>query len=643
MNRKRITILSICTMAAMVMPLCGLHGISAVLAAESSAVNSGHTAYNGMVDLGQGDAEIMIIGNNGQSLSGKCFEMFQLFNAEKAENNESVNYTFNEKYKQALQNVTSNAMGKDENTEQDALQITEYQVIDYIQSLSSEISEKADTEQKSEGYYSQFRYFVEDLRDEIKSSGLSGEYIYVDSADTDNTVTVSGLQYGYYVIDEVSGSDADGGEWYASALCMVDTASPSASIHIKSDYPDVTKKIKEDDGADSIGGDGWNDIGDYEIGQIIPFKFESLICNMNGYDTYYYAWHDQMDEALTFQNDKNRIQIIISNGKKEYSLKSDEYNVITDPACMDSGDTFMIEIDDIKQIADREFDKKNHLGHNDYSGITVTLIYEAVLNDLAADRTGRPGFENNVRLEFSNDADVQGKGETGYTPWDTVVCFTFQLCGSKINEAGLPLEGAGFRLYSDEECRNEVFVKAKPNESGSYIVINRDSLGGEDHTGGSVPEEAAEMCSSEDGNFTIYGLDQGIYYLKETSAPAGYRQLTEPVVLTVSPQYTSGRNNYVPGEGATSAILKELKAEAHISEFYEGLRSVEEVTLNTDEEEGTIELSVINRTGSRLPVTGSAAMPALMGTGAVLVCGTFFWNRKRSNEREKQNRTRRTL
>ena len=50
--------------------------------------------------------------------------------------------------------------------------------------------------------------------------------------------------------------------------------------------------------------DGWNDIGDYEIGQTAPYKFESTIPNMNGYDTYYYAWHDKMDEALTSMQTK---------------------------------------------------------------------------------------------------------------------------------------------------------------------------------------------------------------------------------------------------------------------------------------------------------------------------------------------------
>ena len=46
------------------------------------------------------------------------------------------------------------------------------------------------------------------------------------------------------------------------------------------------------------------------------------------------------------------------------------------------------------------------------NGQTVTLTYNATLNDKAAENTGRPGFENDVRLEFSNDADSEGEGKT---------------------------------------------------------------------------------------------------------------------------------------------------------------------------------------------------------------------------------------
>lgn len=41
---------------------------------------------------------------------------------------------------------------------------------------------------------------------------------------------------------------------------------------------------------------------------------------MNGYKTYYYAWHDKMDKALTFQPESVKITISDEKGKS-YTLK----------------------------------------------------------------------------------------------------------------------------------------------------------------------------------------------------------------------------------------------------------------------------------------------------------------------------------
>ena len=71
---------------------------------------------------------------------------------------------------------------------------------------------------------------------------------------------------------------------------------------------------------------------------------------MNGYSSYYYAWHDKMDKALTFHNNKKEISIVISKGDKSYTVKDSEYNVITSGDSLEEGDTFKIEIKDIKSI-----------------------------------------------------------------------------------------------------------------------------------------------------------------------------------------------------------------------------------------------------------------------------------------------------
>lgn len=616
----------------------GLMLSTPVLASENgevSLMNAGDLVVNkGFLDFGKGTASITIQGNDGQSLIGKRFEVFQLFNAENSEGSESVNYTFNSKYENAVKKVVAEKLGKQQS------EVTEYMVMDYIQTLNNNRVEGSTTEQQEEGTYSAFRYFVEDVRTAIKESGISGDFVYVASTDNYNRIKLANLPYGYYIIDEVSEHDENNGQYYASSLCIVNTANPTATVNIKSDYPSIIKKILEDDNQAAIGaeGNGWNDIADYEIGQTVPFRYQSTISDMNGYDGYYYAFHDSMDEELTFHNDKKQIGITIQKGDRSYTLKNEEYNIVTEGDKLDEGDTFMIEIEDIKAIIDREFsDTIDELGHNDYSGMTVTLTYNATLNDLASDDTGRPGFENDVRLEFSNDSDSNDTESTGYTPWDTVVCFTYKINGLKTNNYDRELAGAKFRLYSDAECKNEVYVKAKAgSEDNGYIVVNRDSAGGDDHTGGTAPAEAVEMVSDSRGNFTIYGLDQGTYYLKETDAPDGYRQILDPIVLTLTPTFTDQRDSYVAGSGAYEDVLMDLEATAHVKTFLNGKETESDTVLETNIEDGSADIKIVNEVGSKLPVTGSTATLIMLGAGVVLVTGAVAANKimKKKNAEE---------
>ena len=556
----------------------------------------------GTANLGGGSAQITISGNSGQTLVGKKFNVYKLFDAENSVGLESINYTLNPTYKTPLQNVVGKKLNKT------ATQVTEYEIIDYINSLNTNKVEGAQADQTLEGRYSDFRYFVEELRDEIKKLNIKGDVVNVSEVRPDNSVIIAGLDYGYYVVDEVTAVD---GTYSASSLCMVNTANPTAEVQIKSDYPSVIKKIQEDDN-----NTGWNDIGDYEIGQTVPYKFESNVPNMNGYHKYYYAWHDRMDEALTFK--KDTVSIVIEGKNKSYTLNPGEFNIVENPG---NGETFKVEITDLKAIVDREFNNKNSLGENEY-GQKVILRYDATLNDKAANDTGRPGFENDVKLEFSNNPDGDSQGETGETPWDTVVCFTFKIEGLKVNDHNLNLEGAKFRLYSDKDLKNEVYVK---KSTDGYIVINRDSLGGTDHIGGTTPKDAVEMVSNADGVFNIIGLDQGTYYLKETDAPDGYRPLLDPIEINVVPTYTTDRDNYIKGDGATDKTLKTLEATAKIKSFYSGIFNTEDLNLTTDINEGSMNLTVVNKVGTKLPITGSSMTLLMVSLGT----GTMIYSMKR--------------
>lgn len=569
----------------------------------------------GVANFGRGNAKITINGNGAaQSLVGKKFNVYKLFDAVNSKNLESINYTLNPEYAQAIKNIVGVKLNKAPST------VTEYEVIDYIQSLNTNKVEGAHANQVLEGRYSNFRYFIEELRNEIVRLGIKSDVVNVTSVKPDNSIDISGLDFGYYIVDEVSNVQ---GSHSASSLCIVNTANPDATVQIKSDYPTVTKKMQEDDG-----NVGWNDIGDYEIGQTVPYKFVSNIPDINGYDTYYYAWHDRMDEALTFKKDSVSIVIRgnMGNTTKEYTLSPNEFNIVENPS---ADTTFKVVVSDMKHIVDREFNNKNNLNHNLY-GQEVELRYNATLNDRAADNTGRPGFENDVKLEFSNDPDNSGAGSssTGETPWDTVVAFTYKINGVKVNDHNATLEGAKFRLYSDRDLQNEVYVKKSPN---GYIVINRDSLGGTDHVGGTVPQDAVEMVSDANGVFNILGLDQGTYWLKETTAPDGYRPLLDPIEINVVPTFVQNRDFYVKGDGATDKALVSLEATALVRDFWEGLFHDNTLTLGTDVGAGSMNLTVVNKVGSKLPITGSGATLALIGLGSTMMAGSLVLSRRKKN------------
>lgn len=611
MKTKNVVFAGLTALSMTLSPVatCVAQLVTPVYAAEATQT---YATPNGVADFGKGNASITITPNAGQSLVGKKFQVYKLFDAENAVDNESINYTWNNDYKTALQTVVGKKINKS------ASSVTEYDVIDYIQTLNTNKVEGAQADQKLEGRYSNYRHFVEALRDELVKEGLSPNTVNVTAVNAvDGSVKFSGLGYGYYLTDEVT---AVQDTHSAASLILTNTANPNAQVNIKSDYPTLIKKINEDD--NNV---GWNDIGDYEIGQTVPYYHDTYVPDMNGYQTYKMIFHDKMDNALTFNKDS--VSITISSNKKSYTLKSNEFKVVEN-----SGeDTFYAEIPDLKAIVDKQFPEGMNNNNENTYGQSIRLNYNATLNDNAATRTGRAGFENTVRLEYSNNPDSDGNGSTGTTPWDTVVCFTYKINGLKVNNHNKLLKNAKFRLYSDENCTNEVYVK---ETADGYVVMNRDSLGGTDHTGGTRPSNASEMASDAKGVFTIFGLDQGTYYLKETDSPAGYRELQDPIVITIKPTFNADRNNYVSGEGATEKTLQKLEATAHVKEFLDGAYKESDTNLKTDVTDGSANITVVNYVGTKLPITGSNLTMICLGAGTITVVGALALNERRKNKKD---------
>ena len=345
-----------------------------------------------------------------------CSSDLRLFEAEPAAGGESVVYRFDPKTEAAVKQAVAAGLGIQAGV------VGEQQAVDYVASLS--------------GQDSALRQFLSTVQDHLQPA--QGESFRVDSTAADGSFTIAGLDYGWYMADE-EGTDISGSH-AAASLLMVSTAAPSVQIKVKSDYPQLIKQIEEDDGTA-----GWNDIGDYQYGQAIPYRFETTLPDVTGYETYLMRFHDRMDPALDF--DPSSVAVTMDKDGKQYRLSPQEFTITDTPT---ADETFSVTIPDIKAIADREFGSY---------GQRVELTYSGVFNEGILDRQdqGKQGFENTVRLEFSNDPD---SSQTGFTPWDTVVCYTYRLNAVKHNENDVKLAGAKFRLYLDKigraSCRERV-------------------------------------------------------------------------------------------------------------------------------------------------------------------------------------------
>ena len=181
------------------------------------AADKNINVMNGVCYFNEGDASITIRANTNQSMKGKTFRMYRLFDVEVAGDNSSISYTLNPVYATKIKTIVGEKIGK---------AADEQDVLDYMRSLNNTSNQ------------SEYRTFVEAIQKAVES--LDAVVIHVDSTDESGNITFGKLRYGYYLIDEVTSVSNTHG---AASLTMVNTANPNVTMNIKSDYPSVVKKF----------------------------------------------------------------------------------------------------------------------------------------------------------------------------------------------------------------------------------------------------------------------------------------------------------------------------------------------------------------------------------------------------------------
>ena len=439
----------------------------------------------------------------------------------------------------------------------------------------------------------------------------------------DGNYIIQGLPAGYYLVkdkDDTLDGTADTATDYIVQVLGNVTMDPKDS-----DIPTVLKKVYDEEFAQGdqthTYGLGYNDVADWDIGDNVPFKLIASVpdaAEIEAYDTYTYTFHDTLDAGLTLLQkddaDQTTFEIYFVNDLTidprdegfQY-LDAREYN-----ANINAGtNSFTITIDDLKtlQITTAEGDQYPATNY-DY----IVIFYDAVLNENA--EIGLPGNENTAYLEFSNNPTGEG---TGRTEEDTVIVFTYELDGTKVDGADVDtkLADAQFVLLNGAKSEAAVVVDGKVTEwikfgtqaDGTKLEIPTTYEG---WTTLAQQYNGLILTSDENGLFNIAGLDDGTYYLREIQAPAGYNLLENDVELVITADTANGQE----WDGDPATALEGLNMTFNVVDAEEVPTEVEGVLVG-----GTVGITVENNRGATLPETGGMGTTLFYIIGGLLVVG----------------------
>ena len=380
---------------------------------------------------------------------------------------------------------------------------------------------------------------------------------------TDGKYVISGLAAGYYLVKDQDGSLTGDNDSYTEYIIQVVgnvTATP------KSDVPEVQKKVKDiNDSTDTTKTD-WQDSADYDIGDSIPFQLKATLANnVSSYTTYKVVFHDTLSKGLTYNNDAK----VYIDGTETNGF------AVTATVNADGTTTLTVSCDDVKAL-----DAGN--------SSVITVEYTAKLNENAV--LGSAGNPNEVYLEYSNNPNKSenGNNETGETPKDVVIVFTYKTIINKVDSENKPLTGAAFKL--------EKLIKGKDGAADTWTTVKEFTVD--------------ETTTS----FTFSGLDDGQYKLTETKTPAGYNTI-DPIYFVIEATHD------VTADAPTLKTLNAYLTDANGNKQTE-MKDGESVNIDlgtVDLTAGSITTTVVNKSGSELPSTGGIGTTIFYVLGGVLV------------------------
>lgn len=226
---------------------------------------------------------------------------------------------------------------------------------------------------------------------------------------------------------------------------------------------------------------------------------------------------------------------------------------------------------------------------------TLTVVYTTQVTEDAV----TAGITNSARIDYKvdyapdrdnppppDDPPPEDDDDEYHSDWDVARSYTFGVHMTKYlgEEGNLAPEGSvTFALYREKDGQKQAVPLSRSGDA--YQVALQGSN---------------ELSVSADGSFTILGLGEGTYYLRELSTAEGYALPNEDIALTLA------------GERSAGEYTGRLDAAQCTVDGQQGNASVQD---------GTLYLSVINPRTFYIPNTGGAGSWMFTAGGLLIIAG----------------------
>ncbi len=412
-------------------------------------------------------------------------------------------------------------------------------------------------------------------------------------------ISVSFDNSGYYLFltddDSIGTADSYSGKKQTGTSPIFAVVGGSAvEVTEKTGIPTVTKKIKDDKP-----GSVWADKADSQMGQKVHYQLKGTVAdNVATFGTYYYEFHDELSAGLTADVGSVKVTVYADDNDThgtEIKLPTDAVSYNQDG----TNNLLTIKFSNLKAVTAE--------GTNAPVEITasskVVVTYTASLDSSKVVKVGGDGNPNSVKLIYSNNPMGNGKGES--VP-DTVRDYTYALRLVKEDAAdeNIKLDGVKFTIQAtdpDDASSKNMYV----NDQGILVDIPFD------------------LETKNDGIIEVKGLDAGTYTVKETHTLGGYNTLPD---FTFKISTAEGDLAKPEGESSNKLTVSVTKDTSSL---------VKEATVNG----GVVNLTVQNKKGSNLPLTGLNGVTfTWIAGGAVLCIGVahLIRSRKQAEESEQE-------